>query len=194
MNLSEERYRNHYEDVFCRYALACDRIKPLPIKSEVSMKYNKGLNLIISAMKKDYALCSHLQLSLNFLRNNLAWSTVNNLIADRDLNGDFSKFQSLEEKSFSSQQLLLRCLLRCLFYYFSLNVSNQGGVKEVLSKDDFFMLFNNICTYGASSITEMATSVLFMLCGSSSWWCDALVDVFQHCFCMNKVVPLPRRR
>lgn len=189
-----EKHQKQYEDVFCRYALTADRIKPFPIKIESYTRYSKGVNTVLVAMKKDYALCSHLQLCLNFLRNNLAWSGFNNLIAKRNLREELVDLPKLEDKSFSSQQLILHCLLECIYYSFSLSKSTQVPSTDLLSRENFLSLFKSICTYGASSITETATSVLYLMSGKSIWWCDALVDVFQYCFGAETVAALPKRR
>ena len=152
---------------------------------------------MLSTVKRDYLLCVHLQLCLNFLRNNSAWSCVNNLMTSKDLDGTLSNSPKLSEISFSSQRLLLTCLLHTIVFY----VSSRGKDEEassinsnIISRDEFLSLFKKLCIYGASTITELGTSVLFMLCGKSPWWSDALVDTFQHCFCEDSILPLPRRR
>jgi hypothetical protein len=198
-NQTAEYYDKEYESISCRYALTADRIKSFPIRLDASSKYTTRLNdVMLSTLKRDYLQCAHLQLSLNFLRNNPAWTCVNNLLAVKDLDQDMEKLPKLSEKSFSSQRLLLSCLLDTIVFHASSLNKKDGNASlnsaNLITKEEFLSLFKRLCIYGAASITELSTSVLFMLCGKSLWWSEALVDIFQYCFCEDTVVPLPRRR
>lgn len=199
-NHNADLYEKEYESISCRYALTAERIKPFPIRIDGPSKYSSGFNVMLSTVKRDYLMCVHLQLCLNFLRNNPAWTCVNNLLITKKLDSDLSGLLKLTEKSFSSQRLLLSCLLHSIVYFISARNKNVEGGKSsclssnMLSKEEFLSLFKKLCIYGASTITELGTSVLFMLCGKAPWWSDALVDIFQYCFCEDSILPLPRRR
>ena len=197
-----ETYQQQYEDISCQYALAADRIKPLPSKSDMASKFSKGLDVVLASMKKDFSQCMTLQMWMSFLLNNPAWSAADDLLKEKNLyDPPTSTTLTIQEASFSMQQLLLKCSLDILHYFLttggqSLDSSAMVGFSGSagISKSDCLMLFKNICTYGAKGITETSAIVLFGICGGTEWWCDALLEIFQYCFGQNGTVPLPHSR
>lgn len=207
-----EKLQRQFGDVFCRYALAADRIlaSPEEKRKTSSSPSSSSLKVVLNNLKKNYSLCSHLQLCLNFLNNNLAWCSVRNLLQHKDLKLHLTATTtatattSLSDMSFSDQQLVLTSLLKTILFYFdnvaatAANTSNTSNniniASTILSKDDFLLLFKKVCVYGIGDIQELVTCVLYKLCGNCSWWEDVVIEVFQMCFAVNPTVPIPKRR
>lgn len=188
--------------MFCRYALALDRVLASSEEKRKSVSSSSS-KIVLNNLHKNYSLCSHLQLCLNFLNNNLTMYGIRTLLQPRNLKKE-SPFDhsTLSEKSFSDQQLVLTSLLKTILFYFEDVTSNScvdlkditSHASTVLSKEEFLLLFKKICVYGIGNIQEIATCALFKLCGECTWWEEVVIEIFQMCFAVNPVVPIHKRR
>ena len=185
-------YLQQYEDLFCRFTSTIERFKPISSPHEGSVRFSKGMSLL-NSNAKDHALSYQLQLSLNFLRNNIVNQSLESLLKKQDFKNEPTNTPSQEDASFNCVQVILLRLLEAIFYHLTLN-KNKSEISCVLTQEEFIMLFEKLCVYGVCHLTNTATIVLCMLCGNASWWSDALVEVFKKFFCVNSLVPVPRGR
>ncbi|XP_065681736.1 uncharacterized protein LOC100214758 isoform X1 [Hydra vulgaris] len=189
-----ESYLQQYEDVFCRYTFTIERFKPISNPHDCSNRFSKGLSSYLNSLKKDHALGCQLQLSLNFLRNNIFNQSVESLLQNRNFADDLNNAPLQEDASFSNSQVILLHLLETILHFITPSKIKNEVEFSILSKEEFVMLFENLCVYGVAHLTSMATIVLSMLSASADWWSDALVEVFKNFFCVNSLIPVPRGR
>ena len=188
---SLEMVQRQYNDLFCRFSLTADRlVKPLVNRLQVSSKSKMQVNIVKENTKKDIELCSYFQMCLNILSNHFN-SRVGNLLEMKDL----EHVLPVKESNFSSQQLLLSCILKALSQYISsLQLKNVSIQKDLLTKSQFLDLFSDLCIYGDGDIQETATRALFHLCSKTGWWEDGLIEIYQQYFRYSSVVPIPKKR
>lgn len=188
---SLEIVQRQYNDLFCRFALATDRLyKPLVNRLQVSSKSRMEVNIVKENTKKDIVLCSYFQMCLNILSNHFN-SRVGNLLEKRDLN----HILPIRESNFSSQQLLLSSTLKTISQYISnLQQKNVTIQNDLLTKSQFLNLFSDLCIYGDGDIQEIATQAIFLLCSKTSWWEEGLIELYQQYFQYSTVVPIPKKR
>ena len=180
-----QKYEKQYEDLYCKYMLALDRIKAVNLKSDV---ISKSLQVTV---KNDYTECKSLHFGLNVLRNNVAWRDMKNILSKKNLGKEYGNSPKLEDKSFSSQQLLVFNTLLSMNYF----LSRTSGVKyeSIISKQNFIEIFNNLCIYGISEISDVAISVLMNLSSNCLWWNEGITELFQNCYGVHENI-IPRKR
>uniref|UniRef100_A0A7M5TZX2 UBC core domain-containing protein n=2 Tax=Clytia hemisphaerica TaxID=252671 RepID=A0A7M5TZX2_9CNID len=188
---SLELVQQQYSDLFCRFSLAVDRlVKPLSNRVQLTSSKSgssKHVNVTLGNTKKDIVLCSHIQRCLNILSNHL---NVDQLLHDQNI----ESVVPVKESTFSSQQLMLHCLLKAIDIYISSKDRPKPCNHQLITKDQFLDLFSQLCVYGMTNIQETATKVLHQVCSSEEWWEDGLIEIYRKVFQYNSVVPIPKKR
>ena len=142
---SLELVQQQYSDLFCRFSLAVDRlVKPLSNRVQLTSSRsgsNKHVNVTLGNTKKDIVLCSYIQMCLNILSNHL---NVDQLLHDQNI----ESVVPVKESTFSSQQLMVHCLLKAIDIYISSKDQPSTCNQNRITKDQFLAFVSQPCVYG----------------------------------------------
>ena len=184
-DLKARLYRQ-YDKVFCKYALAfdrlskairdldCDDTSPLETSNKVFKAYRDCFETQLSL--------NHIFHSLNFYEDNITPNGKENIKVDEG---------SIDSLSHDFMRVLIECIIETLLLAMhSRKTPNQLEALDVstvnLNLATSMELFKSFCIHGSMELRLQGSMLLQCLCETQAWWSEYLLSSFKYCFQDNR--------
>ena len=191
------RLQQQYDRVYCRYALACDRlIQHIQDITKSQDRFNETeAGDVEDKLMKAYTDCTKAQLSLNHVFHSLKFYECQSNEAGNSLLAKDRGPLSLD---------FMRVLTDCLTDTLLLTLRSYAEYKDTpenfdlqnidLSIDHFLELFKNLCILGSAKIRQHGSMLMQYICETQPWWKEFLIRVFKYCFEEKASHGVPKNR
>jgi len=181
----KSRVQQQYDRVYCRYALACDR---LITEIEDMMCYgdgfiHRGAGEAQGRLVTSYKECAKAQLSLNHIYRSLKFY--------ESQSNHFTDSQSISDSaplSLDFIRVLVECLIDAILLTLrsyavgSENLEQFGMPIMNLDLDHCLELFQNFCCLGSAAVRHRGSMLLQCICERQPWWKEFIFSLLKYCF------------
>ena len=177
--------QQQYDRVYCRYALACDR---LITEIEDMMCYgdgfiHRGAGETQGRLVTSYKECAKAQLSLNHIYRSLKfYESQSNHFTDSQSTSDSAPL------SLDFIRVLVECLIDAILLTLrsyavgSENLEQFGMPIMNLDLDHCLELFQNFCCLGSAAVRHRGSMLLQCICERQPWWKEFIFSLLKYCF------------
>ena len=189
--------QQQYDRVYCRYALACDR---LITEIEDMMNYgdgviHRGASETQGRLVTSYKECAKAQLSLNHVYRSLKFYELqSNAFADSQSRSDNAPL-SLDFMRVLAECLIDTVLLTLRSYSLGSGNPERFGMPIVnLGLDHCLELFQTFCCLGSAAIRYRGSMLLQCICERQPWWREFTISLLKYCFEEKAIHGVPKER
>ena len=184
-SLLKSRLQQQYDRVYCRYALACDRlinhIEDIVNYGDAfdETEANETQQKIITSYKD----CAKAQLSLNHVYRSLKfYESQLNPIGDNQMKEENARL-SIDIKRVLAECLLDALLLTLRSYTEYKDSPEQFEIPNLnMSLDHCLELFQNLFLFGSAKIRQRGSMLLQCICETQPWWKEFIISLLRYCF------------